>query len=269
MTWVFVACLLISQRLSASLVSEVFDGTIPPVVYLRSFADDAGSPWRLIIQGGLGGAPGLLMTLRTRTPEGLMCEKLSPLGPIMAIGRPGEAMPPLGATRMYVRDPDWQTVAADLIDRSRVLVLRAGETAGLLWELKQVMKRLDPHQVLILLFFPPGLRRRSRQESYDLFRALVAPLLPRPLPEHIGEATLLYFGDAWVPYLLGPTPHRGDPGSFNSDLKLHPLGRKIQNIATIFDPGKSFFDSRGLKWLLVLVAIYILVLMVQWWQTEH
>src|SRR5262249_7211842 len=106
--------------------------------------------------------------------------------------RPAEELPELGAARMYVADEDWQTVVADLLSRARTVVLQAGETQGLRWEVERVGQAMKPEQVL--LFVPVRLGNSNGPEaSYSRFREWARASLPADLPEKIGDSFFVYF----------------------------------------------------------------------------
>jgi hypothetical protein len=65
----------------------------PPVVYLRSFKAD-----EVTRRGTIFGD--------FQTEEEVLAEVLSEFGPVVAIGKPGEELPELGAARLYVRDAE-------------------------------------------------------------------------------------------------------------------------------------------------------------------
>ena len=74
-------------------------------------------------------------------------------GPVLAIGRPREVIPPLGAARIYVHDEDWQNLVRVLTYFARIVFLRVGDTSGFIWELRHLRTGCDP--LKLLLFFPP------------------------------------------------------------------------------------------------------------------
>jgi len=89
----------------------------PPVVYLRSFQDDyvtAEGTLSTPELGAFGGAlvGGMLEALDlaggTVTEEEQLAEALKDVGPFVAIGKPGEKLPQLGASRMYLQDSEWR-----------------------------------------------------------------------------------------------------------------------------------------------------------------
>ncbi len=89
----------------------------PPVLYLRSFADDGDATL----------APGRSALVRYGqqilapvTPEQEMADILADVGPVVAIGKPGEPLPELGAARLYVADADWQAQSDRADGRGRL-----------------------------------------------------------------------------------------------------------------------------------------------------
>ena len=107
----------------------------PPVVYLRSFDDDVRGSARL---GEL-------------TEEEHIAGVLSHFGPFVAVGRPGERLPEVGAHRFYVSDSDWQDEVRSLVKSASLIVLRTGESAGLKWELSTVLGSVTPDRLLIIV----------------------------------------------------------------------------------------------------------------------
>jgi hypothetical protein len=131
-----------------------------PVLYLRSFDDDQRSS----------------RTKGNLTEEELLVHLLGHFGPVMAVGRPGEAIRPVGAQRVYLRDADWQQVVEDLIRRARLVVMRTGRTSGLQWELSRALEALQPKQLIMVVDDKKELRgflqliRRVHPEAPDSLR---------------------------------------------------------------------------------------------------
>ena len=106
---------------------------LPPVLYLRSFEDDATTS---AFKGAL-------------TEEENLVRALAHIGPVVAIGKPGEELPLAGASRFYVPDDCWQERVAELVGRARLVVIRTGLSPGLMWELRTVLKLSEPSRVLL------------------------------------------------------------------------------------------------------------------------
>jgi hypothetical protein len=107
----------------------------PPVLYLRSFDDDERAAR---IKGQL-------------TEEEHLGKALSQVGPFLAVGRPGESIPTLGASRVYLGDEAWQSTVEDLIRAARLVILRTGKTAGLHWEVERALQLLTPERLVLLV----------------------------------------------------------------------------------------------------------------------
>jgi hypothetical protein len=101
---------------------------------------------------------------------------LSALGPVVALGRPGENLPPLGAIRTYVDDANWQAVVLRQLDMCSVAVLQIGQSPGLLWEAEECARRLSPSQVLIVAGSDPRshAERLKAQIAYSAVRDRMA-----------------------------------------------------------------------------------------------
>jgi TM2 domain-containing membrane protein YozV len=121
----------------------------PPVVYLRSFEAD-----REIFLRPAGfwnkAATVFYDYAVTFSPEQELAEILNRVGPVIAIGKPGEPLPELGAARLYVGDADWKAKVTDMLARSRLVIIRTGSTPNLQWEIEQTMARVPRRQILFV-----------------------------------------------------------------------------------------------------------------------
>jgi TM2 domain len=120
----------------------------PPVLYLRSF--EADSKIVLRPDGFWNKATMLFDYMVTFSPEQELAEILNQIGPMVAIGKPGEPLPELGAARLYVADADWKAKVTDMMARSRLVIIRTGSTANLEWEIEQTMTRVPRRQILFV-----------------------------------------------------------------------------------------------------------------------
>jgi hypothetical protein len=107
----------------------------PPVLYLRSFDDDRRAAR---IKGQL-------------TEEEHLGKVLSQIGPFVAVGRPGESFPTVGASRVYVGDAEWQSTVDELLRSARLVVIRTGQTTGLEWEVERAVRLLAPERLVLLV----------------------------------------------------------------------------------------------------------------------
>jgi hypothetical protein len=97
------------------------------------------------------------------TEEEQLCEVLQPFGDLVAIGKPGETLPTPGAARLYASDAEWKKVVTDQMQTARLVVIRAGISEGLLWELKEAVQVVNPKKLLILIL-------SMRKKHYEAFR---------------------------------------------------------------------------------------------------
>jgi len=177
----------------------------PPVLYLRAFQEDDSTD---------------TTPLGTRY-ESLLVSVLEQAGNVVAIGRPGEAEAPDGATRIYVGDKDWKEEVVALIKKAQIVVFQAHVivpekqsvtqspriSEGLFWEFQTLVTQVKPEQLLLSL--PVKFRNRSwfgedpdRLENYSFFRSEIEALLPVSLPATIGRGAFVIFDSAWQPTIL-------------------------------------------------------------------
>jgi hypothetical protein len=97
------------------------------------------------------------------TEEEQLREVLQPFGDLVAIGQPGERFPKPGATRLYTSNQEWKDVVTDQMLSARLIIIRAGVGEGLLWELTEAMKIVNPQRLLILVL-------AMKRKHYEDFR---------------------------------------------------------------------------------------------------
>ncbi|MFN8656624.1 MAG: RDD family protein [Candidatus Obscuribacterales bacterium] len=82
---------------------------------------------------------------------------------VVALGKPGEDMPPLGAERYYVPDADWQRIISSWVSQSFSVVMVAGVSRATHWEIEEII-RLGVNDRLLILF---PLELWDRSEARD------------------------------------------------------------------------------------------------------
>lgn len=188
-----------------------------PVLYLRSFRDDERD-----------------------TNELALSWVFASLGPFIAIGRPQEDMSPLGAAREYVAGEDWQSFLLRRLDEAGLVIIRAGSSGGLLWEIEQVRERIPPER--LLLFLGVSDDQETRAEAYAAFRTTVRDTFPHPLPERPPEPTECFvrFDSNWRAEFCG-APDDGTAALGTGSLVSVPFLRTT--FARALAP---FFADRGI-----------------------
>jgi hypothetical protein len=120
----------------------------PPVLFLRSFRDDA-----VALSPPKSGVAFRLFNYaeRNKSLDELLLEEGTSLGPVVALGNPTDALPPYGAARGYFQDSDWQKMVAQLIEQAIAIVICVDDTESLWWEIKFVVEHQYLEKTLILL----------------------------------------------------------------------------------------------------------------------
>ncbi len=125
-----------------------------PVLYLRSFSADS----------------------TFATNEQPLLDVLSEIGPVVAVGQPGEWLPPPGIARLYVDEEGWQDKVLEIMERARLVFFLAGSTPGLSWELKQCRTVLDPRRIIVLVV--------DDKAAFDSFSKLASQSAELDLPPY-------------------------------------------------------------------------------------
>jgi hypothetical protein len=146
----------VGRRLNLRRRNEIILRDKPPVLLLRSFTDDvAGIPSSMLIQR---------LVRRRKRLEEMIGAQLTTAGPFVAIGKPGERLPQLGASRLYVGDSEWQAVVESYIARSDLIILIAGKTHWVQWELANVLRQ---GRIAGLLIVFPRITEADRNERWQ------------------------------------------------------------------------------------------------------
>jgi hypothetical protein len=209
-----------------------------PVLYLRSFADDGSAARRF---GAL-------------TEEEQLAKALAWVGPLLAVGRPGETLPHVGAQRVYLADEEWQSRVAELMSQARLVVLRTGSTQGFHWEVERALSTLTPDRLLLVA----DDRRELRAVLGAIARRVGRPesrvwLPGRPIASVKGLVT---FGPDW-----SPRPLRLKRGIWRSSGLDEPLvGRFTLALRPLFDRLGVAYTPPGYSITAVIVAYAIVLL---------
>jgi hypothetical protein len=118
-----------------------------PILFLRSFADDKVWLW----------GKGIFGKFRRRTIDEAIEPLANRLGPFVAIANPNTQLPRLGAAQTYFSNDTWQNAIARWVQTAQMIVMVAGRTEGLRWELDDILA--DGGQAKLVIFLPPALRK--------------------------------------------------------------------------------------------------------------
>jgi hypothetical protein len=170
----------------------------PPVIFLRSFLEDARQIQDAPVGERQGGTYATTHSF-TAGREQAMAAALDQLGPFVAIGRPGEPLATLGASRVYLGNQDWKGFVEGLVPLAAAVVLQPEFTPGTLWEVGLVVKNVDLRRLLLVVPDPT-----VRPFRFERVRQLVSDMFDVPLPsaEHCPTCDAFYFDPARHPVPL-------------------------------------------------------------------
>lgn len=166
-------------------IAELMDDTRSPLLFLRSFATQAGHGQNL---------------KDLRTIEEQLADAYKNTGPLIALGQPGEGIASLGSIKLYFDNDTWQAAVLYLMSISQLVIIQVGISPGTLWELA-VVKRLQPERVMISLADPlnPG---QVDLQYYLLFKKYLEEIIGWTLPNDLGfpiSCSFIRFGTGWQP----------------------------------------------------------------------
>lgn len=119
----------------------------PPVIYLRSFADEQTT------------LPKPLLDNESQL-ESAILKNGSFLGPVVAIGLPSDLLPPIGVARDYIGDDAWQGLVNRWMDSTQIVIIVIGHSPGVAWESVTLLrKNLLSKSVFVI----PPLSQRVRE----------------------------------------------------------------------------------------------------------
>jgi len=214
----------------------------PPVLYLRSFSRESRSAmwvklfrqpksyfrfademasWRIHkaftnVRGSIVGPltwKNLIQSLtsgRSVFDEQLVIANImNRIGPYIAIARPGETeyWSDVGSAKERVSDSEWQRVVLNLIEESAAIVIEAGSSTGLLWEIQQVVETVPGTKVLLIVPDSDHEYERFCKITGDIFRHRLQP--NRPI------SRLVTFNRDWWPITL-PVPRLDETSSLKA-----------------------------------------------------
>ena len=237
-------CLKRGRRFCAPSADEaMIADSSSPVLYLRSFKADRESA-RLTGASGHG-----IVTEEEELAQALNC-----LGPFIAVGIPGEELPQLGAARMQLTDTTWRDRVTELMTRSSLVVLRAGDSPGFWWELEQTVRLVEPRRVLLLVPF--------RRRQYEIFRQQAQKKTSLRFPYFRGKKvtdssirSVICFDHQWTPRMI---PLRGSIFVHFTTRDLSLLRREPGLTRALKRTLPSLLDSsRTIKGLPVIAFVIV------------
>ncbi len=130
----------------------------PPVLYLRAFSRDTEAT--LVPRDAVAEATRHPLDRARVTFEEVLAQSLERVGPVVALGKPGDVLPPIGASRSYVPDDEWKDRVAAWVDEAALVVLMVDATDAMRWELAQIARHLEK----VWLLLPPAAPGQVRRD---------------------------------------------------------------------------------------------------------
>jgi hypothetical protein len=197
--------------------------------------------------------------------EEFLVSLLDPLGPVIAIGRPGEKIPPVGAARMYLGD-EWKEVVQDLLKQSQLILMFAGTTSHFEWELQRVFQN-DPFvpTILILPFF-----QRYRQDEVDRFVSMFAEATGLRLSSDLRKTRAAYFPSASEAVEIRDSGSPDDRALDDLNPFLGPIAQIMENKGRLGWTEGYIEEARASrvsdrKWVFGTAAALILLSLGSFW----
>jgi hypothetical protein len=181
------------QAKAESAVQELErSGQRRPILYLRAFEHDRYANKAPLLN--------YVLTVSLPTAEQRVVNVLRRYGPVIAIGRPKERLPELGAARFYVDDAHWQAKVADVARVSQLVVWMTGTSPGLKWEIAHLIEKYPPQQIILWAhpWLYPG-DAEEREQQWQQFRETMGSAFPRPLPDKLGSTRFIHFDAQFNP----------------------------------------------------------------------
>jgi len=159
---------------------KVLKDSRPPILLLRAFQDD----FRDLTGFSTSGNILTYQQTQSKTFEEFLYELFSRCGPVVAIGRPGETTPPLGAHRFWIDDENWKNVVTELLSVCQRIVMIIGELPpanryypedGLSWELRRLFELPDYQKIIFVM---PPVDEDTARRRWDRFSRASRGSLP-------------------------------------------------------------------------------------------
>lgn len=171
--------------------SRFYSDSRPPILLLRAFDDEAF----LLEHYEVSYTLALGQSVPRRFEE-LLCEIFSKIGPPIAIARPEENLPPIGAARYWVKDRidinAWKHVVNEIINDSQYVLIIMGrmtmddKETGLGWEASQMLSEQNLSKAIFIM---PPVEDQEARRRWQEYREISQNLFP----EYVGGEVAIMF----------------------------------------------------------------------------
>lgn len=224
----------LGKRLRIDGAKKVANSDNQPILYLRSFYYENYD--KEPEEKGFG-------VKRTRADkeyeDEVIGQALSGIGPVVAVGRPSDRLPVLGATRLYFTDDEWMANVEMLMTISQIVIIQPGYSDGTEWEMIATKRLLTPDKVIFSFLTWYHSSRASRQREYEIFAMQIKRIFGCELPPKLGRAYFLYFNQDWEPILCRL-------GGWRAFLYWFPLPTNLLYKLLTWEPPWTLFNPLGI-----------------------
>ncbi len=188
-----------AKRLAAMSVSEVrkLDNR-PPILLIRSFLDDitpvSATEYLMMASNNSSKYYSKALTI-----EDVIGQALDIYGPVIAIGRPGEKLPPTGAAKEYVSSKKWHGRVEEYIDEAQMVVSIPGKTEGLHLEYELLVKLKALKKTIII--FPP-VSDAELQDRWNKFCDVLYVDSSELKPKDLFNTLVMTFSESGIPHII-------------------------------------------------------------------
>jgi hypothetical protein len=151
------------------------------------------------------------------TAEEVLTMFFGKIGRVVAMGKPGQRLVTPGAERVFVAEDSWQQAVSERLSQAQMVLIQAGASAGVQWEIGETFKLVQSQRVLLSM--AAFWRRPNAFEDFLLSLPIaVRDCFPREIP-YLNSPSFLYFKRDWTPLL--------QPISYHSPLLWPFLGNAV------------------------------------------
>ena len=176
----FLVLRRIGKRFHVDAQNIIRSDNRAPILYLRPFSHDPEATSYGILR---------------RPTEMILKSALKNVGPLVAVAKPEEELPPLGAARVYFKESEWQDRVAELMSISRLVIIETGRVSshlditykdypqGLSWEVSKATSCVGPGKLLVSFFFAQILDSHSKKHELNAFKFLAVSTWGLQIPD--------------------------------------------------------------------------------------
>ncbi len=166
---------------------DIMHSEEPFILFLRAFDDDSRGR----------ATPVSLFTLNVQQLASFEEEISSEVKPhkFIAVGKPQEEFPELGAFRMYVDHDSWKDQVFQLIKKAHLIIIKPSFSEGLNWEINTVLKNGFIAKLVFYHLFGDVIDKKVQHFYYKKFKKNMTEAYDLELQKFEPKARYSYFSE--------------------------------------------------------------------------